>query len=190
VTLTATPDPGSSLLGWSADCDSSTQTATVGVYRDLTCEVQFGIAGTPQLHIEPAIVAFAPTKTRSKRTITLFNQGNGGLRLAELTILDPLAFQINEDNCSHAMLIPDGSCTVTLVFEPPAEETYQTQLHISSNDPNTPTLVELQGSSCSQQNYYRSNVVFHPYRLDFGIEAVGHLTTRQQRVDMWSQGCG
>jgi Leucine-rich repeat (LRR) protein len=196
ITLTATPDFGSSFLGWSGDCHSSTQIATVTTNRHLTCTALFGTAGTssssgtPQLQVEPASVTFATTNTLSKRTLTLANSGNASLYLDNLMLADSTAFQLSKDTCSNQWLVPNGTCTVILAFEPPTAAEYQTQLLIASNALNVPTSVTLQGSGCSDTTNYQSNVVFQPYSLNFGTEPVGHLTTLQQRINLWSQGCG
>jgi Divergent InlB B-repeat domain/Leucine rich repeat N-terminal domain len=192
VTLTATPDAGSSFLGWSGDCDSSTTKTSIGIYNNLTCNAEFGIAGIPQLTLDREAVDFAQTRTVVKRTLTIQNIGNGGLRIETIELIDPSIFQISKDNCSNNVLIPNGTCTVTLQFQPPTATVadYQGQLLITSNDPNSPTSVALQGQGCSDDDAYQRQVSIEPYRLDFGVVTVGHTTTRQQRIDMWSQGCG
>jgi hypothetical protein len=191
VTLTAIPDPGSTFLAWNQDCSSATTKASVGLYRNTTCTAEFGIAGTPQLTLDQPLIDFVQTNKLAKHTLTITNTGKGGLRIENLELADTSIFQINKDNCSNNVLIPDGTCTVTLQFQPPAATvaTYETQLQISSNDPQSPTMVDLQGQSCSNNVTAHRSLTTNPYRLDFGIEAVGNRVSRQQRFDMSTTGC-
>lgn len=192
VTLTATPDAGSSFLGWTGNCDSSTTETRINIYGDLTCDAEFGIAGIPQLALDREIVNFFQTRTVVKRTLTIQNVGNGGLRITDLKLVDTAIFQISEDTCSNLVLVPNGTCTVTLQFQPLTATVadYQTQLLITSNDPQSPTVIALQGQGCSDDAAYQRHVSIEPYRLDFGVVMIGHTITHQQRLDMWSQGCG
>ena len=192
VTLTATPDAGSSFLGWSKDCNSSTTKTSVGIYANSTCNAEFGIAGIPQLTLDREMVDFAQTRTVVKRTLTIQNIGNGGLRIENIELIDSSTFQISKDNCANNVIIPNGTCTVTLQFKPPTATVadYSGQLQIVSNDPQSPTIIPLQGQGCSDDDAFQRQVSIEPYRLDFGVVMIGHTTTRQQRIDMWSQGCG
>ncbi|BAP56822.1 receptor protein kinase-like protein [Thioploca ingrica] len=191
VTLTAIPDPGSTFLAWKQDCNSATTKASVGLYRSTICEAQFGIAGMPQLTLDQPLIDFVQTNKLAKHTLTIINTGKGGLHIENLELADTSIFQINKDNCSNNVLIPTGTCTVTLQFQPPAATvaTYQTQLQISSNDPQSPTVVDLQGQSCSNNATAHRSLTANPYRLDFGIEAIGNRLSRQQRFDMSTTGC-
>jgi hypothetical protein len=191
VTLTAIPDPGSTFLAWNPDCSSATTKTRISLYRNTTCTAQFGITGIPQLTLDQSIIDFVQTNRLARHTLTITNAGKGGLNLKSLELDDTSIFQINKDNCTDNVLTPDGSCTVTLQFQPPATTvtTYQTQLHINSNDPQSPTVVDLQGQSCSPNAIAHRSLTVNPYRLDFGIEAVGNRLSRQQRFDMWTTGC-
>jgi Divergent InlB B-repeat domain/Leucine rich repeat/Leucine rich repeat N-terminal domain len=191
VTLTAIPDTGSTFLAWKQDCNSATTKASVGLYRNTTCTAEFGIAGTPQLTLDQPLIDFVQTNKLAKHTLTIINTGKGGLRIENLELADTSIFQINKDNCSNNVLIPAGTCTVTLQFQPPTATvaTYETQLQISSNDPQSPTMVDLQGQSCSNNATAHRSLTANPYRLDFGIEAIGNRLSRQQRFDMSTTGC-
>jgi hypothetical protein len=191
VTLTAVPDPGSTFLNWSQDCNSATTKASVNLYHNTTCVAQFGIAGTPQLTLDQPLIDFMQTNRLAKQTLTITNTGKGGLHLEDLALADTSIFQIDKDNCTDNVLIPNGNCTVTLQFQPSAttEASYQTQLHIHSNDPQSPAVVDLQGQSCSPNAIAHRSLTANPYRLDFGTEVVGNRLIRQQRFDMWTTGC-
>ncbi len=191
VILTAVPDLGSTFLGWSQDCNSATTKASVNLYHNTICVAQFGIAGTPQLTLDQPLIDFMQTNRLAKQTLTITNTGKGGLHLENLALADTSIFQISKDNCTDNVLIPNGNCTVTLQFQPPAttKVSYQTQLHIHSNDPQSPTVVDLQGQSCSPNAIARRSLTANPYRLDFGTEVVGNRLIRQQRFDMWTTGC-
>ncbi|NJO16773.1 MAG: choice-of-anchor D domain-containing protein [Thioploca sp.] len=191
VTLTAIPDPGSTFLAWNQDCSGATTKASISLYDKKTCTAEFGIAGTPQLTLDQSLIDFVQTNKLAKHTLTITNTGKGGLRIESLELADTSIFQINKDNCANNVLIPAGSCTVTLQFQPPAATiaAYQTQLQISSNDPQSPTTVDLQGQSCSPNAIAHRSLTANPYRLDFGVEVVGNRLSRQQRFDMWTTGC-
>ena len=191
VTLTAVPDPGSTFLNWSQDCNSATTKTSVNLYHNTVCVAQFGIAGIPQLTLDQPLIDFMQTNRLAKQTLTITNTGKGGLHLADLALADTSIFQIDKDNCTDNVLIPNGNCTVTLQFQPSAttEASYQTQLHIHSNDPQSPAVVDLQGQSCSPNAIAHRSLTANPYRLDFGTEVVGNRLIRQQRFDMWTTGC-
>jgi Leucine-rich repeat (LRR) protein len=189
VTLQAIPDAQSSFLGWSDNCHSWTDTTTLTLQQDLTCEAYFDKGGIPRLAVTPNPVYFAQTPTVSKRTVTVSNQGDGELQLNQFTLVGSAAFQIREDNCSQARLIPEGTCTVTLELTPSDATSYQAQLMMPSNDLQALQALSLQGQGCQTAETSEPTTVFQPYQLDFGTEAVGNQTVRSQRIDVWSTDC-
>ncbi|MGF1721901.1 choice-of-anchor D domain-containing protein [Vibrio kyushuensis] len=79
---------------------------------------------------------------------------NSGTEDLSITSLSPPNgdFAITQDNCSSSTLSQNQSCALTLSFTPSFSGTHNSNLTISSNDPNTPNAqVSLTGSGTADQ---------------------------------------
>ena len=87
------------------------------------------------------------------RAVTVTNTGHGQLavdavRLAGDDIDD---FVVSADTCSHTTLALGATCTVRVRFSPSASGARNATLAVSSNDPDAPLSVALEGSGESPQ---------------------------------------
>ena len=104
-----------------------------------------GIGTAPYLSISPASLLFPPQpvgRTSSSQPVTVRNAGSAPLTITGATTVSPFA---QTNNCLTS--IPVGSsCTIWVTFTPRSAVTYVGSLTISSDAPNSPYAVALQGS--------------------------------------------
>lgn len=78
------------------------------------------------------------------REITVLNVGSADLVLGTVGAANPLAAPFSliagEDDCSGETLIPTGSCTIGLRFEPAALGSASDAVSVPSNDPDEPVV--------------------------------------------------
>ncbi|WP_448605207.1 InlB B-repeat-containing protein [Thermoflexus hugenholtzii] len=80
ITLTATPDPGSSFIRWSGDCSGTSPSIIVGINRNMTCIATFG---PPRLLFEEDFSAGIPS------TWQVVDGGSGGGAASTWTTENP-----------------------------------------------------------------------------------------------------
>ena len=75
-------------------------------------------------------------------SVDISNQGDQDLLLGVLNIVDNLGsgFDFGSENCDSAILAPGESCSISIEFNPLAEASYDSDLVVLSDDPNTPEL--------------------------------------------------
>lgn len=83
--------------------------------------------------------------TQRDETVTITNNGNAGLIVGDVGLIDTLLlpFSIANNTCSPApaTLTPSQSCTLTLRFEPTATGNFTDSFDIPSNDPDEPSVI-------------------------------------------------
>jgi hypothetical protein len=79
-----------------------------------------------------------------ERVITVLNVGAADLVIGVIGTPTPLSAPFSvvagEDDCSGETIIPTGSCTVWLRFEPTAIDSFDDTFSVPSNDPDEPTV--------------------------------------------------
>ncbi|MFN3480867.1 MAG: SBBP repeat-containing protein, partial [Thermodesulfovibrionales bacterium] len=152
VTLTATPNAGSTFAGWSGDCtDIGNNQAQVTMDADKSCTATFNLA-FPNISVSPTSHNFGTVNVgtdSTPQTFTISNTGTGNLAIGTIifTGSNPSQFIKQNDNCSDQTVAPSGSCTLEAIFSPLSQGIKGANLSIPSNDPDTPTLnVPLSGT--------------------------------------------
>jgi hypothetical protein len=92
------------------------------------------------------VVTFAELTVGAGSAETIITVTSGGpddLNLGDVSLsgTDAGSFRIAGDTCSARTMVTEENCTVRVVFEPDTSGGKTADLHIASNDPNTPDLV-------------------------------------------------
>ncbi len=84
---------------------------------------------------------------KKEKILTITNQGTVNLNLSQIES-DSDEFILEDDNCSNQAVLPQGNCTVGVVFEPQTSGSKTASLTITSNDPDhATTIISLSGKS-------------------------------------------
>lgn len=75
--------------------------------------------------------------------VTVTNDGNAPLTLGQVAMANPLMppFSVINDNCSTQVIVPAGTCTLDVRFEPTASGNFADSLDIPSDDPDEPSVI-------------------------------------------------
>lgn len=75
--------------------------------------------------------------------VTVTNQGTADLVLGAAAVVNqlPAPFDIATDGCSGQTIVPAGSCTIVVAFEPVATQAYNDSFDIPSDDPDEPSVI-------------------------------------------------
>ena len=106
--------------------------------------------GDPRLMLSPPYLAFESVQLGSSREsiVTLQNQGDGPLAVTWVDFGPRTKdFQVAPASTACAQIAPGASCTVLVTYRPTSAGTHSTTLRIQSNDPETPTTIEVVGSA-------------------------------------------
>jgi hypothetical protein len=148
------------------------------------------IAKVPSIKVEPLFDNFGEVQVGSTSVYKLFtisNEGNGTLKLGEITLLGE-DFTSMEDLCSNQKIKPSGRCFINIRFEPKSVGIKVGTLSVSSDDPNAPIVeVALQGTGLMSCTNFEFSV--YPSPMDFGTELVGNSRTLYQSVSLNARGC-
>jgi hypothetical protein len=125
---------------------------------------------------------------QASKIFTVSNISNNEVQLQTLTLTNTTNFTLNNDTCSNALLIPSGTCQVTVNFQPQTAGTQLTKLTLPSDLETIE--VPLSGTGCSstfqQQAFY-----LYPKSPNLGTTLVGNPLTLKQAVSFTAtQGCG
>jgi sugar lactone lactonase YvrE len=109
-----------------------------------------GVAA-PALSISPATATFPSTPqgtSSAGQVFTITNSGLGAANISSVAIGGADASAFTETTTCGATLAPNSNCSVTVVFTPnAAARTFNASLSVISNDPKSPAVATLTGSS-------------------------------------------
>jgi hypothetical protein len=150
VVLTPTADPGAVFAGWSS-C-TGTSACTIVMSGDITVSGTFTRA--PTAAVTPAYKSFGNVKIgrMAVATFTVTNtkaKGTADLTIASVasgqTDLGQFGVTAGRERCSGKTLAPGQSCTFRVSFLPTHANTRAGTVVITSNDPASPTTIQLTG---------------------------------------------
>lgn len=193
MTLTATSDDGATFRGWGGHCSGLNRTTSVVVTHEMDCTATFTTGGTPVLQVSPSVLNFDSTAlgTAMKRTVTVTNAGDAGLKMAMIALAGDSEFSVSHDSCSLQEVIPQGKCSVEITFQPAASEAKTATLTLGSNASDQPTTVDLMGTGCrGGGDSTPPRIQLSPTLLNFGVTGLGQSSTLTQMVRAVSSGCG
>lgn len=157
VTLTATPDAGSTFAGWGGNVDCSDGQVTMDA--DKTCIATFTLL-LPNISASTASLNFGNVDvglTSSPQTVTISNDGTGNLNISSASITGA-EFIKQVDTCytySGNSLAPSETCQIQLVFSPASTGSKTAKLTITSNDPDEgAVIVTLTGNGAASIKRY------------------------------------
>lgn len=154
VTLTATPDPYASFIGWSGGvCSGEASTCTFTLNSDTTVTVSFTTPYPPAISVTPISESFGDAimtgTSTAEHSVYVSNFGQQNLVFSSISLSGEYGqeFAITADDCSPRPLLPDATCTVKIRFSPTSVGSKAAYLSILSNDPLWPEVnVTLTGS--------------------------------------------
>lgn len=106
--------------------------------------------GDPRLMLSPPYIAFETVPLGSSRELilTLQNQGDGPLTVTRVAFGSSTKdFQVAATTTACTQVAPGASCSVLLTYRPSSAGTHSTTLRVQSNDPESPTSIEVVGSA-------------------------------------------
>jgi Divergent InlB B-repeat domain len=151
VTLVPIPAAGAAFAGWSTCAGKSTCTVTMN--SDITVNADFVCAATAA--VTPAYKDFGTVKTDKPATATFTIRNTTTKGAVDLTIssidfggsdADQFALVAKKDTCSGVTLKPNGACTFQVQFIPTSKYTKYATMSISSDDPDSPKVMQLTGA--------------------------------------------
>jgi hypothetical protein len=129
--------------------------------------------GVPDIVVDPVQIDFGSVLVGSGitdvRTVTITNVGDAALEISNLTLANIELFEVYELSTIGAVLVPpDGSTTFTVAYTPLTAAPANTDVLISSNDPDSPeTPVELIAEGLAPV------IEVSPENYDFGTMYIG-----------------
>jgi hypothetical protein len=100
--------------------------------------------------LSPPYIAFETVQLGSSResVVTLQNQGDGPLVVTWVDFGSRTKdFKVAPASTACAQIAPGASCSVLVTYRPTTAGTHSNTLRIQSNDPETPTSIEVAGSA-------------------------------------------
>ena len=131
-----------------------------------------GPAGSQHVRLSPPILEFGYVMIGeiADLDLTVMNGGSSNLSVDSITTPD-VPFSIITDNCSGEVLVPDGSCLVTVRFTPSRLGEDRKVMLVLSDDPSFPSLgVTLLGTGTPAP---QAEIEVTPASLEFGNVDVG-----------------
>ena len=112
-------------------------------------------APAPAVTLSPTGLTFASTTIGANslpQSVVLTNSGTANLLLGPLSLggANPSDYLVVTNTCSNATLIPNGTCTFSVSFQPTATGTRTASATISSNATGSPHSVSLTGTGAAQ----------------------------------------
>ncbi len=125
----------------------------------------------PDITASPSTLNFntRPVDSITDLVLTISNSGAGNLIISSIS--NPSTpFSISANNCSGAVLTSGNSCQITVRFSPTTAGSFNSSVAITSNDPDTPTLVvNIFGTA----NIVPPDISVAPVFIDFGNLRIG-----------------
>jgi cardiolipin synthase len=106
-------------------------------------------AGTPGLTASVTSIAFPNAivnQPSPSQSITLTNSGNATLNISGIALAGSGAAAFSQSSTCGATLAANATCTVSVVFTPPAASTYSAAVNVSDNAPGSPQSIVLSGT--------------------------------------------
>ncbi len=130
-----------------------------------------GVGKGPKLQIYPNPIDFGPVGVGSSvsQMVSVRNGGSLDLIVNSVQITGDTVFSITSDNCSGKTLSPSSSCDLIISFSPIALQNYSATVTINSNDPSSPTDVQVTGIGAPNE----PDISVTPISYDFGNVFVG-----------------
>jgi uncharacterized repeat protein (TIGR02543 family) len=137
VTLTATPNTGYSFSGWSGDLSGTANPTSVTMNGPKTVTANFTATS-----VTPTAYDFGNVKVKKSKTASFVVKNNGKDNLSitsAITGSDASMFKITSGSGSKKIK-PGKTVTIKVAFKPTSKGLKSSELKITSNDPNTPTI--------------------------------------------------
>jgi YD repeat-containing protein len=154
VELSASPDSGFAFQGWSGGGCSGTGDCILTMSLDTTVTATFSLA--PDLEVTPSSHNYGNVLGGevSLQVFIASNIGSADLIIEPLSIIgvDASEYTLGNDTCSNQTVVPTGSCTFDVEFEPTSVGSKTAGVEIISNDPSSPENVPLSGIGTSERN--------------------------------------
>ena len=142
VTLIATAKSGFTFGSWSGDASGSTSPLTLTMNGNKTVMANFTVIKVPDISVTPLSYDFGNVKLKKSKTASFKVKNNGKsdlLILTSITGTDLTMFTITSGGGSKAIK-PGKTFTIKVVFKPTSTGPKISNLGITSNDPNRPTI--------------------------------------------------
>ncbi len=130
-----------------------------------------GVGKGPKLQVYPNPIDFGPVGVGSSvsQMVSMRNGGSLDLIINSVQISGDTVFTVTSDNCSGKTLPPNSSCDIVISFSPVALQNYSATVTINSNDPSSPTDVQVTGIGAPNE----PDISVTPMSYDFGNVFVG-----------------
>jgi HYDIN/CFA65/VesB-like, Ig-like domain/NHL repeat len=128
-----------------------------------------GLGSAISLSGAPLTFGSETVKVRSvAKTVTVTNNGTNTITMGAITLTNTTDYAISANTCpaSGKTLAANGSCTISVTFDPQGTGVRRGAVVINDSDPSTPQLVGLSGTGAS-------NVGLNPTSITFPATAVG-----------------
>jgi N-acetylneuraminic acid mutarotase len=106
-----------------------------------------GTGATNAMTLLPASLSFpgqTPGTTSAPMSITLYNDGTSAVNIANF-VISPARGTFTQTNNCPAVLNPNTSCVIQVVFTPPDAGRYKATLSVTDSDPTSPQTAALSG---------------------------------------------
>jgi len=156
VTLTATPNTGSTFAGWSGAC-SGTGSCTVTMNSNQAVTAAFNLTVTSAITLSATSVSFGSQALQTvspAQSILVTSNGTGPLTVNSIAVSGPNSadfLQFNNCPASAGVLTAKATCFINVMFKPSATMGESATLMISNNAPGSPQSVSLSGQGVGQQ---------------------------------------
>lgn len=141
-----------------------------------------GFQTNPNIVVTPSSLAFGNVTVNTSSNLSLKIKNTGDANLSISNVVSGNSVYTFTGGTTHTVL-PNDSVTITVTFLPTAATAYNTNLTITSNDPDQGTLnVALTGTGTALQ----PNITVDPTSLNFGNIAVGN--TKSLNITLTNDG--
>ncbi|MBZ5642597.1 MAG: choice-of-anchor D domain-containing protein [Acidobacteriia bacterium] len=140
-----------------------------------TIQVGVGVAPTSLTFGSQAV-----SSTSAAQTVTATSVGLNSLTIANVAVSGD--FAVSSNTCNSTPMPTAATCTINVTFTPTTAGARSGSLTISSNDPNTPTIVPLSGTGSTSPA-----ALISPTTLNFGKQGMG-TTSATLPVNLASVG--
>lgn len=156
VDLVASPAPGYEFAEWTGDVgaidDINAASTTITMAGDYSIIASFVDVRKPYIAVSATWIDFGNVVVGSwsfAQLVTIANDGLAALHVGMIVIdgMDAGQFAKRNDNCSGQTILPGGSATLEMVFNPTSTERKSAALTIPSDDPDEVTVTVTLGGA-------------------------------------------